>query len=150
MQQLQRLLQRNITGAIFRSFSTATAANTQPAAEAAPRNKRFSIYRWNPDTPGNAPRQQEFTLDLNKCGPMVLDALIDIKNQIDPTLTFRRSCREGICGSCAMNIDGTNTLACLSKISTDTQKATKVSELTQSVVGGEIMIARLECDNIVC
>lgn len=52
-------------------------------------------------------------MDLNKCGPMVLDALIYIKNEIDPTLTFRRSCREGICGSCAMNIDGGNTLACI-------------------------------------
>lgn len=50
---------------------------------------------------------------LFRCGPMVLDALIKIKNEIDPTLTFRRSCREGICGSCAMNIGGTNTLACI-------------------------------------
>ena len=50
---------------------------------------------------------------MDKCGPMVRDALIKIKNEQDPTLTFRRSCREGICGSCAMNIDGTNTLACL-------------------------------------
>ena len=56
---------------------------------------------------------QSYTLDLNKTGPMVLDALIKIKNELDPTLTFRRSCREGICGSCAMNIDGVNTLACL-------------------------------------
>ena len=56
---------------------------------------------------------QTYTLDLNKTGPMMLDALIRIKNEVDPTLTFRRSCREGICGSCAMNIDGTNTLACL-------------------------------------
>ena len=52
-------------------------------------------------------------VDRKRCGPMVLDALIKIKNEIDPTLTFRRSCREGICGSCSMNIDGTNTLACL-------------------------------------
>lgn len=56
---------------------------------------------------------QSYTLDLNKTGPMMLDALIRIKNELDPTLTFRRSCREGICGSCAMNIDGVNTLACL-------------------------------------
>lgn len=59
---------------------------------------------------------QTYKVDLNTCGPMVLDALIKIKNEIDPTLTFRRSCREGICGSCAMNIGGTNTLACISKI----------------------------------
>lgn len=61
---------------------------------------------------------QEFVLDLNKVGPMVLDALIKIKNEVDPTLTFRRSCREGICGSCAMNIGGVNTLACISKTDT--------------------------------
>lgn len=71
------------------------------------------MYRWNPDEPTAKPRMQSYTLDLNKTGPMVLDALIRIKNEVDPTLTFRRSCREGICGSCAMNIDGVNTLACL-------------------------------------
>jgi succinate dehydrogenase (ubiquinone) iron-sulfur subunit len=75
--------------------------------------KTFQIYRWNPDTPTEKPKMQSYTLDLNKTGPMVLDALIRIKNELDPTLTFRRSCREGICGSCAMNINGTNTLACL-------------------------------------
>ena len=58
------------------------------------------------------PRLDNYFVDLDKCGPMVLDALIKIKNEVDPTLAFRRSCREGICGSCAMNIDGTNTLAC--------------------------------------
>ncbi len=76
------------------------------------RAKAFHIYRWNPDDGGN-PRIDTYHVDLDACGPMVLDALIKIKNEIDPTLTFRRSCREGICGSCAMNIDGTNTLACL-------------------------------------
>lgn len=75
--------------------------------------KTFQVYRWNPDTPTEKPKMQSYTLDLNKTGPMVLDALIRIKNELDPTLTFRRSCREGICGSCAMNINGTNTLACL-------------------------------------
>ncbi len=73
--------------------------------------RRFRIYRWDPDTADN-PRMDTYEVDLDKCGPMVLDAIIKIKNEIDPTLTFRRSCREGICGSCAMNIDGTNTLAC--------------------------------------
>ena len=72
----------------------------------------FKIYRWNPDD-GQNPRIDTYHVDMDKCGPMVLDALIKIKNEHDPTLTFRRSCREGICGSCAMNIDGTNTLACL-------------------------------------
>jgi succinate dehydrogenase (ubiquinone) iron-sulfur subunit len=75
--------------------------------------KSFHIYRWNPDEPSAKPRMQTYELDLNRTGPMMLDALIRIKNELDPTLTFRRSCREGICGSCAMNIDGVNTLACL-------------------------------------
>jgi succinate dehydrogenase / fumarate reductase iron-sulfur subunit len=73
--------------------------------------RTFRIYRWDPDS-GEKPRVDSFEVDLARCGPMVLDALIKIKNEVDPTLTFRRSCREGICGSCAMNIDGVNTLAC--------------------------------------
>src|SRR3546814_1338612 len=73
--------------------------------------KTFKIYRYEPDT-GKNPRMETYEVDMDKCGPMVLDALIKIKNEVDATLTFRRSCREGICGSCAMNIDGTNTLAC--------------------------------------
>jgi succinate dehydrogenase / fumarate reductase, iron-sulfur subunit len=85
---------------------------TWPAHAEAKRVKNFRIYRWNPDEGGN-PRVDTYAIDLDACGPMVLDALIKIKNEIDTTLTFRRSCREGICGSCAMNIDGTNTLACL-------------------------------------
>ncbi len=71
----------------------------------------FRIYRWNPED-GQNPRVDTYYVDRDDCGPMVLDAIIWIKSKIDPTLTFRRSCREGICGSCAMNIDGTNTLAC--------------------------------------
>lgn len=77
--------------------------------------RTFKIYRWNPDD-GRNPTVDTYEVDLAACGPMVLDALIKIKNEIDPTLTFRRSCREGICGSCAMNIDGTNTLACIRAI----------------------------------
>ncbi|AVP97014.1 succinate dehydrogenase iron-sulfur subunit [Ahniella affigens] len=77
--------------------------------------RQFKVYRWNPDDTAN-PRTDTYEVDLSSCGPMVLDALIKIKNEIDPTLTFRRSCREGICGSCAMNIDGTNTLACTKAI----------------------------------
>ena len=71
----------------------------------------FRIYRWNPDDNQN-PRIDTYFIDRSVCGPMVLDALIWIKSNVDATLTFRRSCREGICGSCAMNIDGTNMLAC--------------------------------------
>ena len=74
--------------------------------------RKLIIYRWDPEEDKN-PRLDRYEIDLNKCGPMVLDALIKIKNEIDTTLTFRRSCREGVCGSCSMNIDGINTLACL-------------------------------------
>jgi succinate dehydrogenase / fumarate reductase, iron-sulfur subunit len=86
-----------------------------PAKSGGKNLRSFRIYRWNPDDAAN-PRVDTYELDLDQCGPMVLDALIKIKNEIDPTLTFRRSCREGICGSCAMNIDGTNTLACTKAI----------------------------------
>ena len=79
--------------------------------------KRFHIYRYDPDVQAN-PSLDTYEVDLDHhCGPMVLDALISIKNEIDPTLTFRRSCREGICGSCSMNINGSNTLACIRHIS---------------------------------
>jgi succinate dehydrogenase / fumarate reductase iron-sulfur subunit len=83
-----------------------------PAPENAKRTRTIRVYRWSPDDAEN-PRMDEYSIDLDATGPMVLDALIHIKNDIDSTLTFRRSCREGICGSCAMNIDGTNTLACV-------------------------------------
>lgn len=85
------------------------------APSAASNVKRFKVYRYDPDD-GQNPRVDVYDIDLDTCGPMVLDALIKIKNEIDPTLTFRRSCREGICGSCSMNIDGMNTLACIKAI----------------------------------
>jgi len=85
------------------------------APSGASNTKRFRIYRWNPDD-GNNPTIDTYTVDMDKCGPMVLDALLKIKDEMDATLTLRRSCREGICGSCAMNIDGTNTLACTKPI----------------------------------
>lgn len=77
--------------------------------------KVFKIYRYDPEDKNN-PRIDTYEVDMTTCGPMVLDALIKIKSEVDSTLTFRRSCREGICGSCAMNIDGTNTLACIKAI----------------------------------
>ena len=84
-------------------------------AEGGKRPKSFKVYRYDPDSGAN-PRYDTYTIDLDKCGPMVLDALIKIKNEIDPTLTFRRSCREGICGSCSMNMGGKNGLACTTAI----------------------------------
>lgn len=87
-----------------------------PAAKSVKNKREFQIYRWSPDDE-NLPTLDSYELDADNCGLMVLDALIKIKNEVDSTLTFRRSCREGICGSCAMNIDGTNTLACIKPIS---------------------------------
>ena len=84
-------------------------------ADTAGRVKSFKIYRYDPDS-GQNPRYDKFEIDLDQCGPMVLDALFKIKNEVDPTLTFRRSCREGICGSCSMNINGKNALACTTAI----------------------------------
>ncbi len=91
--------------------SRMTEGKTWSAKGAKGEVRNFRVYRWNPDDEAN-PHVDTYEVDMAECGPMVLDALIKIKNEIDPTLTFRRSCREGICGSCAMNIDGTNTLAC--------------------------------------
>jgi len=85
------------------------------AANGASRTKTFRVYRWDPDG-GENPRVDKYTIDLDNCGPMVLDALIKIKNEVDSTLTFRRSCREGVCGSCAFNVNGRNTLACITAI----------------------------------
>ena len=98
----------------------------------ATRLREFKIYRWNPED-GRNPRLDTYEIDLDQCGPMVLDALIKIKNEVDTTLTFRRSCREGICGSCAMNIDGTNTLACLHPID-EVKGAVKIYPLPHMAV----------------
>ncbi|MFP4097991.1 MAG: succinate dehydrogenase iron-sulfur subunit [Alphaproteobacteria bacterium] len=103
------------------------------ASKSAKNAKTFKIYRWDPDDfeqggePKN-PRMAEYTIDLDKCGPMVLDALMYIKDHVDSGLTFRRSCREGICGSCAMNINGANTLACTKDIA-DIKGDVKVTPL---------------------
>ncbi|QXQ07409.1 succinate dehydrogenase iron-sulfur subunit [Sphingosinicellaceae bacterium] len=82
---------------------------------AAKRVKSFAIYRWESHS-GRNPHLDTFDIDLDECGPMVLDALLKITAEIDPSLAFRFSCREGVCGSCSMNIDGVNTLACLTPI----------------------------------
>ena len=101
--------------------STMSEGVTHKAADGATNIKRFRVYRWDPEQvdangkPKN-PTIDTYEIDMDNCAPMVLDALIKMKDEMDSTLTFRRSCREGICGSCAMNIDGTNTLACLKPI----------------------------------
>ncbi|MCY3803557.1 MAG: succinate dehydrogenase iron-sulfur subunit [Gammaproteobacteria bacterium] len=95
--------------------SVVKPGKTYPAATGSGQTKKVVVYRYDPDSEEN-PRTDTYEIDLDTCGPMVLDALIKIKNEIDSTLTFRRSCREGICGSCSMNINGSNTLACIKAI----------------------------------
>jgi len=114
----------------MRNLATAAAVAPKPA----PRIKKISVYRWNPDQSGDKPHLQTYEIDLNTCGPMVLDALVKIKSEVDPTLTFRRSCREGICGSCAMNIGGCNSLACISKIDDNLDKPLKIHPLPHMYV----------------
>lgn len=103
-----------------------------PVPANASNTRKFKIYRWDPDSDAN-PRWDTYTLNLDAIGPMVLDALMYIKDHVDPTLTFRRSCREGICGSCAMNIDGTNTLACTKPIA-DVKGTVKIAPLPHMAV----------------
>ena len=96
--------------------SVITKGKTFNAPEGTINIRRFEVYRWDPDT-GAYPRIDIYELDADLCGTKVLDAIIYIKNEIDSTLTFRRSCREGVCGSCAMNVNGKNSLACTKAIS---------------------------------
>ncbi|KAI9465841.1 iron-sulfur subunit protein of succinate dehydrogenase [Lactarius psammicola] len=119
---------------VHRSFASSAITRQAVPTEAKSLNKEFKIYRWNPDEPQKKPELQSYTINLNECGPMILDALIKIKNEVDPTLTFRRSCREGICGSCAMNINGQNTLACLCRIDRNENKDTKIYPLPHNLV----------------
>ena len=100
--------------------------------------KTVYIYRWDPDT-GKNPRIDRFDVDTEACGSMVLDILIHIKNTIDSTLTFRRSCREGICGSCSMNINGTNSLACITS-AVDAKGAIKIYPLPHMSVVKDLVV----------
>lgn len=146
------LLLRGSISSLLRSQSTAAPPVSRilqvqsHSSDASPAEKKkdqamktFSIYRWNPDDP-EKPRLQNYQIDLNDCGPMVLDALIKIKNEIDPSLTFRRSCREGICGSCAMNINGDNGLACLTKIDKSPSTKTDITPLPHMYVVKDLVV----------
>jgi len=104
-----------------------------PLPQKAKRAKRFQIYRWDPAKSTN-PTMDTFEIDLDHCGPMVLDVLTKINDQIDPTLSFRRSCREGVCGSCAMNIDGKNHLACLTTIDSLKKGTSRITPLPHMTV----------------
>jgi succinate dehydrogenase (ubiquinone) iron-sulfur subunit len=92
--------------------------------------KRFDIFRYDPVNSEEPPHFVSYYIDLNNCGPMFLDALIKIKDEFDPTLSFRRSCREGICGSCAMNVDGRHTLACITAIPKKNLEKSFIAPLT--------------------
>ena len=113
--------------------SRITGGKTWPKPAGATETREFKVYRWNPDD-GKNPSVDTYYIDTNDCGPMVLDGLIWIKNHIDPTLTFRRSCREGVCGSCAMNIDGQNTLACTKSMHDVKDGAVKINPLPHQPV----------------
>ena len=110
-----------------------------PAPAGATRVKTFRIYRWNPEGDGN-PTWDDYDVDVDACGPMVLDVLIHIKNTVDSTLAFRRSCREGVCGSCAMNIGGRNTLACTHGWDEVPGKVVQVSPLPSQPVVKDLVV----------
>ncbi|SPN96720.1 probable succinate dehydrogenase (ubiquinone) iron-sulfur protein precursor [Cephalotrichum gorgonifer] len=123
---------RPATSAFARSMATVSDAPS-PETKPAPRIKKFQVYRWDPNNATEKAKLQDFELDLNETGEMVLDALFKIKDEQDPSLVFRRSCREGICGSCAMNINGQNHLACLCRIPDD-DKPVKIYPLPHTYV----------------
>ncbi|CAN5289972.1 succinate dehydrogenase iron-sulfur subunit [soil metagenome] len=113
--------------------STVQNGKHWPAPAGAKNTRAFKVYRYDPED-GRNPRWDTYDVDLDACGPMVLDALLYIKNSIDPTLAFRRSCREGVCGSCAMNIGGRNTLACTHGHADTPGKAVQIAPLPSQPV----------------
>lgn len=137
------LLARSVsTSPVSSSMQSAThQSDPSPGITASkePNMKKFAIYRWDPDQ-SDKPHLQTYTINTNECGPMVLDALLKIKNEIDTGLAFRRSCREGICGSCAMNIGGSNGLACLTPINPDTKAETNITPLPHMYVIKDLVV----------
>lgn len=131
-------------GALQALISTTTEALSAAPSKAAvqakpPLYKEFQIYRWNPDS-DEKPKYVSYQVDINNCGPMMLDVLLKVKDEQDQTLSLRRSCREGICGSCAMNINGQNTLACLCKVDRDPGQVTKVAPLPHMFVVRDLVV----------
>jgi len=133
-------------GSMAHLISTSSEALATPTKKVAagtsgkpPLYKEFQIYRWNPDSQ-EPPKYVSYQVDINNCGPMMLDVLFKIKDEQDTSLSFRRSCREGICGSCSMNINGTNTLACLCKVDRDPSKISKVAPLPHMFVVRDLVV----------
>lgn len=142
LMMIRDVARQYMTCAGARSSASAAAAAGPGAAAAtvAQSNvKEFNIYRWNPEVDDSKPVMQKYEIDVNKCGPMMLDVLLKIKDEQDTSLSFRRSCREGICGSCAMNINGRNTLACLCKVDKDLA-STKVTPLPHMSVVRDLVV----------
>lgn len=102
--------------------------------------KRFLIYKYDPENPNDEPKYVSYYIDLKKIPPMYLDALLYVKDNLDSTLAFRRSCREGICGSCAMNCDGLHTLACIKEIDADLTKPALITPLGHMFVLKDLVV----------
>lgn len=118
---------------------SASGGSKKPTKEKPVNMKKFQIYRWDPKTK-KRPQLQEFSINTSNCGPMILDALLKIKNEMDPGLTFRRSCHEGICGSCVMHINGGNGLACLTSIDPDPSCPTTITPLPHMYVIKDLVV----------
>jgi succinate dehydrogenase (ubiquinone) iron-sulfur subunit len=132
----------SISAAGLRIVTTSAAVGVEAAAapsSKSPMMKEFQVYRWDPDNAGK-PDYKSYNVDINSCGPMMLDVLFKIKDEQDHTLSFRRSCREGICGSCAMNINGTNGLACLTKVEREPTQASRIAPLPHMFVVKDLVV----------
>lgn len=146
----QQPLPREETKVFFESLTSTVKGYLNPnyivehnpslTAEEKASMKRFLIYKYNPEDPKDEPKYVSYYIDLNKIAPMYLDALIYVKDNLDSTLTFRRSCREGICGSCAMNCDGLHTLACIKEIDTDLSKPALITPLGHMFVLKDLVV----------
>ena len=97
------------------SATIAAPQSTKAPANAAKQVVKFSIYRYDPDK-DERPYMQSLEVELLPTDKMLLDALMRIKQTTDDSVSYRRSCREGVCGSDAMNINGKNGLACITNL----------------------------------
>lgn len=141
---------KNETSVFFESVTSTVKGYLNPnyivehdpslSAEDKVKMKRFLIYRYDPENPNDEPKYISYYIDLKKIPPMYLDALIYVKENLDSTLAFRRSCREGICGSCAMNCDGLHTLACIKEIDSDLSKPSLVTPLGHMFVLKDLVV----------
>ncbi|KAG0471664.1 hypothetical protein HPP92_016210 [Vanilla planifolia] len=138
---MDSVIRRNLTtSSRFTWLKSHPKGHHEKTATKGEMSKEFKIYRWSHGSPAKKPFLQSFFVDIRECGPMVLDALQKIKAEQDSSLSYRRSCREGICGSCAMNIDGNNALACLHPIDAHSSKATMITPLPHMFVIKDLVV----------